>query len=74
VATSVGNKGTKLTDVTNKLDFVESAEFYVQRSPEHANDTKPQFEIVVVYNGEEFSPVVMNFGHTTDESKKVHLG
>ena len=73
VATSVGNKGTKLTDVTNKLDFVESAEFYVQRSPEHANDTKPQFEIVVVYNGEEFSPVVMNFDHTTDEHGKVHL-
>lgn len=75
VTYSKSKKGTKLSDVIENADFINSAEFYVQRDKEWS-EGKPRFEMVIIYNGEEFSPVTLNVGHTVEEiegKQKVKL-
>ena len=65
---AVGDESKKLVDtkngidLTSNFDFVKHGEFYVQRD-ESWTGKKPRFEMVIVYNGVEYTPITINIAH-----------
>ena len=65
---AVSDKNKKLVDtkngvdMTSNFDFVKHGEFYIQRD-ETWDGEKPRFEMVIVYNGVEYTPITINIAH-----------
>lgn len=67
---AVDDESKMLTDVTHKSDFITNGEFYIQRNGSNG------FQMVIVYDGVEYTPVDINIPHKGKEltslGKKLH--
>ena len=52
----------KGVDILSNPDFIKHADFYIQRDATWTGE-EPRFEMVIVYNGVEYTPITINIAH-----------